>query len=334
MIDHVFHPPEWAPQDAVWIGWPSDPDLWGDDLDGAQREIAAFAAALAPVAKVKLAVNGDAARRAAHIALGDRVDIISAPMGDIWLRDTGPICGLAPDRRRVGQCFSFNGWGGKYRLPGDTEVADAILANEHIDQQRWPFILEGGAIDVDGAGRLLTTRQCLLNPNRNRNWTEKDAETALKTAFGVDEILWLDDGLIGDHTDGHVDNLARFIGPGEVVCQCPSGSDDPNAQVLEAAETALRGAGLKVHAIPSPGRVADADGQVAPASHMNFVLCNGIAAAPVYGTQYDAQALDALRTALPQHRWVPLRANHVLTGGGAFHCCSQQIPSPVSANRS
>ncbi|WP_300391420.1 agmatine deiminase family protein [Henriciella sp.] len=321
----AFTPPEWAPQSAVWIGWPHLKDAWAEDYDGAQREIAALVKALAPVVRVKLVIGAPHSRPEAADLVGDLAELYDAPMGDIWLRDIGPVFNKYRNRLE-GIGFTFNGWGGKYELEGDTETAAAIARLEGHPLKRLDFILEGGAVEQDGEGTLITTRQCVLNPNRNPGWTEEKAEAALKQAFNVSRVIWLGDGLKGDHTDGHVDNIARFIAPGHVVCQTPSGGDDPNADILREIEDTLRAAELKVSTIPSPGRIEDEDGEPVPASHMNFLISNGRVILPVYEDEHSKLALAELQALMPEHEVIALPANHSLTGGGSFHCMTQQVP--------
>ncbi|MEO1015539.1 MAG: agmatine deiminase family protein [Pseudomonadota bacterium] len=319
-------PPEWAPQSAIWLGWPSRLDLWEADLIGAREEVVGLVRALAPRVRVKVAASSDAAAQSARAAIGSDADVRIIPMGDIWLRDTGPVFAVE-DGRLVAQSFVMNGWGGKFILDGDAETAAALAREEGAPRCGHDFVLEGGAIEQDGAGRLITTRQCLLNPNRNPGWDEAAAEAALRGAFGVRDVIWLDQGLLGDHTDGHVDNIARFIGPGRVVCQAPLGLDDPNAKTLAAIERDLRATGLEVHTLPSPGRVDTIDGEPAPASHLNFVMANRLIVVPVYETDASAHAVAALRRLCPGHDVTALPAKHVLTGGGAFHCLTQHVPA-------
>ena len=321
----AFTPPEWAPQSSVWVGWPHLKDAWAEDYDGAQREIAALVKALSPVVKVKLVIGDPASRAEAADLIGDLAEMYDAPMGDIWLRDIGPVF-VKYLNRLEGLGFEFNGWGGKYELEGDTETAAAIARLEGHPLKRLPFVLEGGAVEQDGDGNLITTRQCVLNPNRNEGWTEKTAEENLKLAFNVSRIIWLGDGLLGDHTDGHVDNIARFIGPGHVLCQTPSGEDDPNADILRAIEDELRSAELEVSTIPSPGRLENEDGEPIPASHMNFLISNGRVILPVYEDTYSKIAEAELQALMPDHEVIALPANHILTGGGSFHCMTQQVP--------
>jgi agmatine deiminase len=322
-------PAEWSPQQAVWTAWPSDPLLWAEDLGQARDEVAAMVAAIAAGdTAVRILAHGKEAVETARKALGDRATVIDEPFGDIWLRDTGPIFRTAT----TAASFRFNGWGGKYVLDHDDTVATRLAAHAGAALNANDFILEGGAIEMDGQGSLITTRQCLLNPNRNAGWTQSKAEAALAAALGVRHVIWLGDGLENDHTDGHVDNLARFVGPGHVVCQAPWGGDDPNTDILAEIDAALRaakdatGAPLKVTAIPSPGRIEDEDGDAIPASHMNFIIANRAVVVPVYSGSGD-DAVRALSPLFPGRRVVGLSAHALLTGGGSFHCITQQQPA-------
>ena len=209
--------PEWAPHEAVWIGFPSDPDLWLGDLKSAEREVAAFAAALHAEGRgeiVRLVAAHDDAADAAR-SLAPFAEVIVEAFGDIWLRDTGPIVmGRGKDRRA--QAFGFNGWGGKYDLPGDEDIGERLARSAGLPLSKADWILEGGAIDGDGSGTVITTEQCLLNPNRNL--LERDAiERRLKRDLGFTNVVGWDLACINDHTDGHVDNLARFVAPGRVA---------------------------------------------------------------------------------------------------------------------
>lgn len=323
-------PAEWAPHKAIWTGWPSAADLWGDDLEPARAEVAAMVHALADGGRgdrMRVLAHGREAEATAKLALGKSAEVIVAAFGDIWFRDTGPI--FAAESKAHG--FQFNGWGGKYQLPHDDEVGARMALTAGAAFKQHEFILEGGAIEMDGEGTLLTTRQCLLNPNRNAHWTEQGAEVALKRALGVERVLWLDEGLLNDHTDGHIDNLARFVAPGRVVCQTPFDRSDPNHDVLEEIALSLagmhdaKGRKLEVIRIPSPGVLTDEDGDVIPASHMNFIIGNSTVVVPIYsGTGDDAVA--ALAPLFPGRRVIGLSSNAILTGGGSFHCITQQEP--------
>lgn len=318
--------PEWAPHHAVWIGFPSAADLWEDDLGPAQAEVAAFAAAIHADGKgeeVWLVAADESAAGAAR-GLAPFAKVIVEPFGDIWLRDTGAIvAGTGANRR--GQGFGFNGWGGKYELEGDESIGERLAALASLPYSKADWILEGGAIEGDGTGTFLTTEQCLLNPNRNPGFGKEEVEERLKQDLGATRVVWLGDGLENDHTDGHVDNLARFIGPGRVAIP-EAVPDDPNAAIYADAAETLLDADLDVVAIPSPGRI-ERDGEIIPASYMNFYIGNAAVVVPLYGAPNDALAVEAIQELFPDRNAVGLRADHILTGGGSFHCISQQVPA-------
>jgi agmatine deiminase len=334
LAEHISVPAEWAPQKAMWTAWPADPEQWSDDLATPRREVAALVRALSPFNRVRLLVAGDEAEQSARAALGNAAEMVPARYGDIWLRDTGPIFARG-ERGPVALRFVTNGWGGKFDLPEDATVGDDIAKLAGVPVRKFDFVLEGGAVEQDGHGTLLATRETLLNENRN-GWSEAQAEAALKEAFGAKTIIWIDRGLLNDHTDGHIDTLVRFVGPDRVVCQSPAGGDDPNAKVLdeiarmlEAATDAL-GRKLEVFRIPSPGLVLDDQGEIAPAAHVNFVIANGVVVMPIYGTATGEQAAQALQTAFPDRKVVGLPSRGVLgsglAGGGSFHCITREEP--------
>jgi agmatine deiminase len=328
-------PAEWARHRAIWVGFPSHAELWGDDLALAREEAAALARALAGPGgeRVRLLTTGEESVLAAKTLTNGEpgVEVVRGFFGDVWLRDTGPLF-LKRDEAVVAAGFQFNGWGGKYVLPDDDMVAEQLAAAAGAPLTLNDFVLEGGAVDSDGFGTLLTTRQCVLNPNRNAGWDEALAETRLGLALGLKTVLWLDQGLANDHTDGHVDNLARFVAPGVVACPIAFGRDDPNAEIYDAAARILanardaRGVSLQVMRIPSPGRITGPDGAVSPASHMNFVIANSAVIAPIYERKASEFALDALREAFPEREVIGLPSSALLTGGGSFHCITQQEP--------
>ncbi len=333
-------PAEWEAHAAMWVGFPSHANLWQDDLIPAQAEVAALVRVLAEMGdeQVRLMVMGADARAAAESLLGDvkRLEIVDGRFGDIWFRDTGPIYVSdedADDRHRaVPVAFRNNGWGGKYQLPHDDEVAGQISGRDGFAPVPQDFILEGGALDHDGHGTILTTKQCLLNPNRNPGWRQDTAEQALAETLGARKVIWLDDGLANDHTDGHVDNLARFVAPGVVACPVGVGLDDPNTRIYDhtarllGSQTDARGVALQVVRIPSPGRFTDEDGEIIPASHMNFLIANDCVIVPIYKERPGELAVEALQSLFPERRVVGLSSKAILTGGGSFHCISQQVP--------
>jgi agmatine deiminase len=332
-----FVPAEWAQHQAMWVGFPSHGELWLEHLEAAQIEVAALAVALAgPGAeRVRLLVNGKAAMAAAKAMIGSaqNIDLVEVPFGDVWLRDTGPIWVKQAGQIRA-QGFGFNGWGGKYDLPDDHTVAASLAQASGSCFDTSDFILEGGSLDHDGFGTVLTTRQCLLNPNRNSGINQASAEARLASTLGIKKVLWLEDGLMNDHTDGHIDNLARFVAPGVVACPLGYGRADPNTELYGetarqlSAMTSHDGTGLQVVRIASPGRVEDGDGQPVPASHMNFLIANKAVIVPLYDdADAGAHAVEALASLFPERQVLGLASSALLTGGGSFHCISQQVPA-------
>ena len=324
-------PAEWAPHRAMWLGFPSHAELWEDDLEPAQAEVAALARALAGPGgeRVRLMTGHPDGEAAARKLLGDvaGIEIVPGLFGDLWLRDTGPI--FAGGKAHG---FRFNGWGGKYALEHDDTVAAQIAAAAGVDLVANDFILEGGAVDHDGIGTVLTTGQCVLNRNRNPGWTEAVAEAAFADSLGAAKVLWLGEGLRNDHTDGHVDNLARFVAPATVAIPVAWGRGDPNAEAFDdaarrlAAMTDASGRNLSVVRIPSPGWIDGEDGPL-PASHMNFLIANKAVIVPIYTEQPGKFAVEMLKQVFPDRTVVGLPSTAILTGGGSFHCITQQEPA-------
>lgn len=323
----MIFPAEWEKHKAIWTAWPAAADLWLEDLAPAREEIAAMINALAEGEKIRVLVATAEAAQSAKNMLGSGVDLIEAPYGDIWLRDTGPIFMRDVAGKPLALRFENNGWGGKYDLPDDRVTGDHVAKHAGVPIKRFDFILEGGAVENDGARTLLTTRQCMLNPNRNKGWTEQSASEKLMEAFGVKKIVWLGDGMMNDHTDGHIDNIARFYAPGKVVCQSGFGDNDPNTAIFEQIAADLRAAGLDVTQVPSPGLYENEDGDPVPASHMNFIIGNETVVVPTYGTASADRAVAMIAGLFPGRRVIGAPSMAVLTGGGSFHCITQQEPA-------
>lgn len=318
-------PAEWAAHAATWTAFPSHAELWQDDLAPAREEVAAMVRAIARGERVELLVASDEAAATARAMLGDAdVRLHRYGYGDIWLRDTGPLF-LQSAHGLAAAGFRFNFWGDKYDLPGDKGVAAFVAGAVKTPLARHGWVLEGGAIDVDGTGLAVTTEQCLLNPNRNPRMDRAEVESHLRRDLGLDRVLWLGDGLVNDHTDGHVDNLARFVAPGRVALPVAAGSDDPNKDVYDDAWDRAGDFGLEIVPIPSPGKVLR-DGGIVPASHMNFYIANAVVVVPLYGTASDPDAVKAIAALFPDREVIGLRADHILAGGGSFHCITQQQP--------
>lgn len=335
-------PAEWSPHHACWTAWPCHEDLWGAQLGPARAAVAGMIRAIADVDPWTGAARGETPRvlvldddgeRSAREALaGVPVELVRIPFGDIWLRDTAPIFTVGPDGAIAAVRFAFNGWGGKYVLPWDDAVSGRVAAASGRRTFAFPWVLEGGSVEPDGEGTILTSAQCLLNPNRNPTMDQAAIERGLADALGARRVLWVNEGLLNDHTDGHIDTIARFVAPGVVVCMAPAGDDDPNAAVLLRIADELRamtdavGRRLEVRTIPSPGRVLDDEGRVMPASHVNFYIANTTVVVPIYGAPWDDEVVAAVEALFPGRRAVGVDARAVLAGGGAFHCITQQEP--------
>jgi agmatine deiminase len=320
-------PAEWAPHERVWIGFPSSAEYWGEPLAEAQRQIAAFANAVHDKGRGEtvhlIAGNADAAKIASDL-VETGILVEQRFIGDVWLRDTGCIT-VKDGNNRLARNFGFNGWGGRFDYPGDESIGEELAHSAGLAVSACNWVLEGGSIDVDGEGLAVTTVDCLLNPNRNPTLGKAEIEGRLRDELGIDRLLWLGDGLANDHTDGHIDNLARFVGVNHLVIPEARDADDPNAAVYADAHKRAKAFGCKVTALPSVGRF-EQDGEAVPASYMNFYIGNTVVVVPTYGTRHDDDALAELALLFPQHKVVGLPAHAVLTGGGSFHCSSQQVP--------
>jgi len=319
-------PPEWAPQDWLWIGFPHDRTEWPQTLERAQEQVAAFANAVAESGQeVRLLVRDAANAARARALVSGGVTLETRAYGDIWLRDTGPLVVFDEAGQRIARRFDFNGWGGKFIMAGDERIGAELALDAALPLAIADWVLEGGAIDGDGTGLVVTTEQCLLNPNRNPHLSRADIEARLSLDLGFNRVLWLGDGLLNDHTDGHVDNLARFVAPGVLALPQANGPDDPNAAIYADAHERARAFGVEVRDIPSPGLVGDEEAE--SASYMNFAITSKLVVVPTFGSSVDAEGVAAVAACFPDRDTVGVPADAVLAGGGGFHCASQQMPA-------
>ena len=320
-------PPEWAPQDWLWIGFPHDAEEWPGVLPRAQEQIAAFANAVAESGQqVRLLVrNATNEARARQLVTGS-VKLERRAYGDVWLRDTGPLVLCDGEGNRAARRFGFNGWGGKYLMEGDQTIGAELAGDADLPLTVADWILEGGAIDGDGTGLVVTTEQCLLNPNRNPQLSREQIEERLIRDLGFTRVLWLGDGLINDHTDGHVDNLGRFVAANTLCLPRATGSDDPNAAIYADAKQRAEDAGVTVKDIPSPGLITSGD-HIEPASYANFAITSHLVVVPTFGSPHDEDGVAAIAELFPDRATIGLAGDAVLAGGGGFHCASQQMPS-------
>lgn len=331
-------PAEWEPQSATWIAWPHNLQTWPDNFDPIPQLFRKFVVELAAAQPVHILGGNASAFANAQQLLSNisRVTVHDIETNDCWIRDYGPTFVIRKDDKSMaGIVWKYNAWGGKYPpWEKDAAVGEAICRQLRYPHSVSPLYCEGGALDTDGLGTLLTSSSCLLNPNRNPGWTRELVEQELRCQLGVEKFVWVDGGgLAGDDTDGHIDQLARFVSPGVVVAATASDVDDPNFSGLEENLRILRGSTdaegrvLTVHSLPTP-LPRFIEGKRVPESYCNFVLANGIVIVPTFRSQRtDEFALDLFRQLFPERSIVPLDAADLAWGLGAFHCASQQQPA-------
>jgi len=341
-MTRYFMPPEWAPQQAVWFSWPHNPDTWPDQMAGAEAALATAVAALSQHEGVHINVLDDA--HADHVRAllpaGTRLAAVSfeqIPTNDAWCRDHGAIFVFDPAGRLTALDFGFNAWGGKYPpFHLDDAVPPQMADRLGLPVVKVEQILEGGSVDVNGAGAVLTTTQCLLHPNRNpgrrSGRSRGEIETLLYEYLGAEQVLWLADGIVGDDTDGHVDDITRFVSEHKVITALEPDPADPNHRPLQENRELLEtfrladGRSLEVVELPMPEPVIGGAGERLPASYANFLIANDLVLVPVFGSDHDGDALDVIRGCFPDREVVGIDCRDVVVGLGTLHCLSQQVP--------
>jgi agmatine deiminase len=309
------------------MGWPCRVELWGETIDQARADYAEVANAVAAFEPVTMIANAGEDAALARSACSGNVEIVELPLDDSWLRDCGPIYGVGDDGARVANHFRFNAWGEKFP-PWDNDAAVGGLIAERLGDRvvESPLVLEGGSILTDGEGTLLTTEQCLLNPNRNPSLSREQIEDELRLRLGVHRIVWLGMGLIEDRdTDGHVDLIASFIEPGRALLQTV-GPDNANHDNCVENARRLADAGIEVTEMPLLP-YAEVAGEEIAASYLNFYICNGGVIVPVAGADTDEQALELIAGCYPDHELVAVPGLVLAFGGGGPHCITQQVPA-------
>jgi agmatine deiminase len=335
-------PPEWAPHRGTWLSWPHKQESWPGKFEPVPHIFARMVGALAPYEEVHINVRDagmESAVRdllAADTSGGVNVFYHHHPTNDAWCRDHGPIF-LQRDtphgKEEAIVDWGYNAWGEKYPPYDLDDVIPTLVAEKFGIPVFHPgIVMEGGSIDVNGAGTLLTTEACLLNRNRNPHLTRPDIERYLRDFLGVTHILWLGDGIEGDDTDGHVDDLTRFVGPRTVVTVVEEDPREENYKPLQENLQRLRtmtdqdGQPFEVLTLPMP-RPLEHDGQRLPASYANFYIANGVVLLPTYDPERDPAAIDVLQGCFPDRRVVGVDCIDLVWGLGAFHCVSQQWPA-------
>jgi agmatine deiminase len=324
-------PPEWERHERTIMGWPTRRELWGETIGQARADYAQVANAIAAFEPVLMIANAGADAADARAACGSGVEILELPLDDSWLRDCGPIYVRDAEGRRSAVHFRFNAWGEKFR-PYDKDAAVGGLVAEALGDPvvPAPIVLEGGSIYVDDTGTLITTEQCLLNPNRNPELSRAEIEEVLRRYLGVERIVWLGNGLVEDRdTDGHIDLIAAFCGSGRVLLQTVA-EDNPNFENCAENRRRLHDAGIEVTELPFLP-YATVAGEGVAAGYMNFYLCNGGVIVPVAGAETDEAALMLIQTAYPGREIVPVPGVVLAYGGGGPHCITQQVPEAGDA---
>ncbi len=322
-------PAEWERHEATWLSWPKDPDTFPPEIiPGVEAAYVSMVECLSKGEEVRVMVDDEKMETRVRSLLrrADRVSYLRLKTADVWVRDYGPTCVLGRDVALVR--WRFNAWGNKYEdlLPDDA-AGDALAEGTGWRTFRPGVVLEGGSIDVDGKGRVMTTEQCLLNPNRNPGLRRSDLEAILRDNLAADDVIWLGRGIEGDDTDGHVDDIARFVGPGKVVAAVEEKPGDPNHGPL-SENLRFLGAekGVDVRTIPMPPRVDAPDGRL-PASHLNFYIGNDAVVVPTFGGESDGEALRTLGELFPEREAVAIDCRALVHGLGTLHCVTQQVPS-------
>ncbi len=332
-------PAEWEPHEATWLSWPKDQMTFPDGvLPKVEKIYIEMMLALAAGEKVNLLVDDEKTKDRVSGMLEEagskrNIQLHAIRTVDVWMRDYGPIFVRDQGKLKMTK-WIFNAWGGKYEeLMQDNSVVDHIAPMLGMEPVRPGIILEGGSIDVNGRGTMMTTEQCLLNKNRNSGMTRAQIEAALEENLGAANIIWLKEGIAGDDTDGHIDDIARFVDERTVLCAYEEGNKDANHAVLKKNLEDLKrakdqdGEPLDVKALPMPGVVSSPNGRL-PASYANFYIGNAAVLLPVFRHKNDAKAVSLLEEHFPGRKVVPIYCEPLVWGLGAIHCVTQQQPKP------
>lgn len=341
-------PAEWHPHSATWMSWPFDEEMWHGKLAEVRAEYTELVKTISRFEPVHLLLRDAEARSSAREALQgvspSQLTLHDLPLDDVWLRDNGPIfvTRAAEQRPHGGSSilppvsmvnWEFNAWGDKYESALDNKAPAAIASWLDLPFFENSMVMEGGSLEVNGEGLCLTTEQCLLSPKRNPGATRSDIERALSDYLGIDQLVWLKLGLEGDHTDGHIDTITRFASRDTVLHSVCLDKNDVNWARLEENKEILSrvqlkdGRPLNLIDLPLPRqRLELADGLRLPPTYANFYIVNGAVLVPQYGDPQDEAALSILRQAFPRHQVIGLASRYIITGGGSFHCLTQQQP--------
>lgn len=344
IVSPHYWPAEWEPQSATWLAWPHNRETWPGHFRPVPDAFVNFVTAISKVQPVHVLSGPTGTQPAAEDMLSglENVHLHSIATNDTWIRDFGPtFVRRKDDGSLVGIDWRYNAWGGKYPpYDDDARATELICRSLGCPRSQSAMHCEGGGLETDGQGTLLTTSSCLLSPTRNPGWTRDMVSAELRSQLGVEKIAWIDGGgLAGDDTDGHIDQLARFVAPGIVVAAVSSATDDPNRSGLDANVQLLRqthdvsGTPLTVHHLPTPPP-RFVDGQRVPESYCNFLLANGVVLIPTFRHEpTDHAAIELLTRLFPQRRVIAIDSFDIIGGLGALHCASQQQPTSAKGSQ-
>ncbi len=334
-------PAEWHPHQSTWLAWPKDPITWPNRVLDVQEIFLHLIVSLVQGEKVDLLVDNEQAELEVRHKLEERKVLISQinfhhiETVDAWIRDYGPNFLLRRHEERIELAFNhwkFNAWGKRYQeLQKDAQIPKKVAPVLRVPRFTPDLVLEGGAVDVNGEGICLTTEQCLLNSNRNPGYSREEIEQYLKNYLGVHQVVWLGDGIVGDDTDGHIDDVARFVNSNTIVCVLEEDPADENHKPLQDNYNRLKKAFQLAHhafeiiPLPMPGRMEGKTGRL-PASYANFYIANGMALVPLFNHPNDYRALRTLQALFPGRQVRGLHCEPLLWGKGTLHCVTQQQP--------
>jgi agmatine deiminase len=336
-----FHfPAEWAPHTATWLSWPHKEESWPGKIGMIYNRYAEFVKIVAEGELVRINVGDEqmAAFAKQQLQLAgadlDKIEFFEFRTNDAWCRDHGPAFLINPNtKEKVIVDWGYNAWGGKYPpFDLDDVIPTKIGGHFGLPVYHPGIVMEGGSVDFNGAGTLLTTTACLLNKNRNPHLNQGQIETYLQNYYGVEQILWLGDGIVGDDTDGHIDDITRFVNEDTVVTVVEENKNDENYHILQENLQTLKtmrllnGKQLNIIELPMPAPVIY-DGQRLPASYANFYIANAAVVVPTYRCSNDDKALDIIRSCFPGRKVVGIDSTDIIWGLGSFHCLSQQEPA-------
>ena len=332
-------PAEWETHSGTWLTWPHNPETWPEqDMQQVETEFMGIIRPLAKNESVHILVNDEGMGNAVESTLNvnnvemKNIFLHDIPTNDSWIRDYGPNFIIQSDGKVAANDWDFDSWGRKYKWELD-DLAGTVIAEESgLHHFKPEIVLEGGAIEVNGAGTCVTTESCILNPNRNNGISRDAMETVLKDYLGISKVIWLHGEMEGDDTDGHIDNLARFVNPTTMVCAIEEDDEDPNYRCLKNNFDHLRSATdqddnlFEIVALPMPGYIGSPR---LPASYANFYIANKSVLVPVYGHPNDKRALSILEPLFPEREIIPIPSTTLILGLGGVHCLTQQQPAGI-----